>query len=107
MYRINFTNSYFFLVSRVLALSLLASIFPAWMGCVCILHWAVMAVWLALSQHHTPTCGTRCEELMLSTALGLAYVMAFISPKDGPTRYIYLAYYLVCFMENTAALVVW
>lgn len=94
-------------VSRVLALSLLAAVFPAWMGCVCALHWGVMAIWLALGQHQTAACSSRCEELLLSTALGLAYVMAFISPRDGPTRYIYLAYYLVCFMENTGALVVW
>ncbi|CAH1365888.1 hypothetical protein MTP99_002172 [Tenebrio molitor] len=94
-------------LSRVLALSLLASIFPAWMGCVCVLHWIVMSIWLALSQHHPAACSSRCEELFLSISLGLAYVLAFISPRDGPTRYIYLAYYLVCFMENTAALVVW
>ncbi|KAG5884623.1 hypothetical protein JTB14_023818 [Gonioctena quinquepunctata] len=94
-------------LSRVLALSLLATVFPAWMGCVCALHWGVMSVWLALGQHQTAACSSRCEELLLSAALGLAYVLAFISPRDGPTRYVYLAYYLVCFMENTAALVVW
>ncbi|KAJ8934521.1 hypothetical protein NQ314_013304 [Rhamnusium bicolor] len=94
-------------LSRILALSLLASIFPVWMGCVCALHWGVMSVWLALGQHQTAACSSRCEELLLSAALGLAYVLAFISPRDGPTRYIYLAYYLVCFMENTGALVVW
>jgi hypothetical protein len=77
------------------------------MGCVCVLHWIVMSIWLALSQHHPAACSSRCEELFLSISLGLAYVLAFISPRDGPTRYIYLAYYLVCFMENTAALVVW
>lgn len=94
-------------LSRVLALSLLGSIFPVWMGCVCAAHWGVMSIWLALGQHQTAACGNRCEELLLSTALGLAYVLAFISPRDGPTRYVYLAYYLVCFMENTGALVVW
>ncbi|XP_049817697.1 XK-related protein 6 [Aethina tumida] len=94
-------------LSRVLALSLLASIFPAWMGCVCALHWVVMSVWLTLTQHNSSACTNRCEEFFLSAALGLAYVLAFISPRDGPTRYVYLAYYLVCFMENTGALVVW
>ncbi|KAK4884757.1 hypothetical protein RN001_001028 [Aquatica leii] len=94
-------------VARILALSLLASIFPTWMGIVCALHWGVMSVWLALSQHQTAACTNRCEELLFSAALGLAYVIAFISPRDGPTRYIYLAYYLVCFMENIGALVIW
>lgn len=93
-------------MSRVLALSLLASSFPAWMGCAIALHWAVMSLWLALGQQALCS-GGRCEELLFSAALGLAYVFAFISPRDGPTRYSYLAYYLVCFMENTAALVVW
>ncbi|KAF5274141.1 hypothetical protein FQR65_LT04539 [Abscondita terminalis] len=94
-------------VARILALSLLASIFPTWMGIICALHWVVMSVWLALSQHQTAASSNRCEELLFSAALGLAYVIAFISPRDGPTRYIYLAYYLVCFMENIGALVVW
>lgn len=93
-------------VSRVLALSLLASIFPVWMGCICAIHWGVMSFWLAIG-HNQSSCGSRCEELLFSMALGLAYVLAFISPKDGSTRYLYLAYYLVCFMENTGALVVW
>lgn len=77
------------------------------MGVICALHWGVMSIWLAIGQHQTAACSSRCEELLLSVALGLAYVLAFISPRDGPTRYVYLVYYLVCFMENTGALVVW
>ncbi|PNF23341.1 hypothetical protein B7P43_G15081 [Cryptotermes secundus] len=94
-------------VSRVLALSLLASLFPAWMGTVCLCHWCVMSAWLAVGHQHTAVCATRCEELLFSLVLGLAYILAFIAPRDGPTRYSYLAYYLVFFMENTGALVVW
>lgn len=81
--------------------------YPAWMGTVCLTHWCVMAAWLALGHHQTAVCSSRCEELMFSCVLGLAYILAFIAPRDGPTRYTYLAYYLVCFMENTGALVVW
>lgn len=95
-------------ISRVLALSMLASIYPIWMGCMCALHWAISSFWLAFSHlQSTLLSGNRCEEVVLSIALGLSYVLAFLSPKDGPTRYQYLAYYLVCFMENTGALVVW
>jgi XK-related protein. len=65
-----------------------------------------MSVWLALG-HQTAVCTSRCEELLFSLVLGLAYILAFIAPRDGPTRYSYLAYYLVFFMENTGALVVW
>ncbi|XP_075230994.1 XK-related protein 7-like [Lycorma delicatula] len=93
-------------VSRVVALSLLASLYPVWMISVCFVHWIVMSVWLALSNTQT-ICGSWCEELALSAMLGFAYVLTYISPRDGPTRYTYLAYYLVCFMENTGALVVW
>lgn len=100
-------NWFFFLVSRIVALSLLASIYPTWMAIVIALHWGMMSIWLALGQQQTAACSNRCEELLLSASLGLAYVVAFISPRDGPTRYVYLAYYLVCVMENTAALVVW
>ncbi|GLH01612.1 XK-related protein [Gryllus bimaculatus] len=94
-------------VARVLALSLLASLYPAWMGALCLTHWAVMSAWLALGHQQTAICTNRCEELLFSMVLGLAYVLAFIAPRDGPTRYSYLAYYLIFFMENTGALVVW
>lgn len=94
-------------LSRVLALSLLASIFPAWMIFICLGHWGMMWVWLSLAQTHTNPCHGRCGEFLLSAALGFAYIIAFISPKEGQTRYLYLAYYLVCFMENTGVLVVW
>ncbi|KAL0277481.1 UNVERIFIED_CONTAM: hypothetical protein PYX00_004743 [Menopon gallinae] len=94
-------------LSRVLALSLLATLYPAWFMTICAAHWVVMSLWLGLVHHQTAICGNLCEEIIFHIALGLAYVIAFISPKDGPTRYSYLAYYLVCFMENTAALVVW
>lgn len=86
---------------------MLAAIYPAWMGCLCAVHWGVSTFWLAIGHHQTAACSNRCEELLLSMALGLSYVLAFLSPRDGPTRYQYLAYYLVCFMENTGALVVW
>ncbi|XP_049763280.1 XK-related protein 7-like [Schistocerca cancellata] len=94
-------------VSRVLALSLLAALYPAWMGMVCLAHWMVMSAWLALSHQPTAVCTSRCEELLFSAALGFAYILTFVAPRDGPTRYSYLAYYLVFFMENTGALVVW
>lgn len=94
-------------MSRILALSLLATLYPSWFGSLCLAHWAIMGLWLALGHQQTAVCTSRCEELMLSSALGLAYIVAFISPKDGPTRYSYLAYYLVCFIENTTSLVVW
>lgn len=77
------------------------------MGTVIGVHWGMMSIWLALGQQQAATCSNRCEELLLSASLGLAYVISFISPRDGQTRYMYLAYYLVCVMENTAALVVW
>lgn len=90
-----------------MALSLLASVYPAWMASVCFVHWLVISIWLALSNTQMTICGSWCEELVLSAMLGFAYIISYISPRDGPTRYTYLAYYLVCFMENTGALVVW
>lgn len=97
----------FFLVSRILALGLLATLYPSWFGALCLAHWGVMSLWLSLGHHQTAVCTSRCEELIFSSALGLAYIFAFISARNGSTRYSYLAYYLVSFIENTTALVVW
>ncbi|PSN51094.1 hypothetical protein C0J52_01543 [Blattella germanica] len=78
-----------------------------WQGAVMQFCWHLMSTaWLALGHQQTAVCASRCEELLFSLVLGLAYILAFIAPRDGPTRYSYLAYYLVFFMENTGALVV-
>lgn len=90
-----------------MALSLLATLYPAWFVTICIAHWLVMSLWIDMVHHESSLCASRCEEIIFNIALGLAYIIAIISPKDGPTRYSYLAYYLVCFIENTATLVVW
>lgn len=94
-------------LSRILALSILASIFPIWFGIVIVVHWIVMTLWLALGNHPTAVCTNRCQELFLSCMLGFAYITAFIATRYGPTRYAYLVYYLVFFMENSGALVIW
>ncbi|KAK6630037.1 hypothetical protein RUM44_005435 [Polyplax serrata] len=102
-----FSWNLFSCTSRVIALSLLAVLYPAWFFTICVAHWFIMSLWIDIVHHQSAICASRCEEIIFNVALGLAYIIAYISPKDGPTRYSYLAYYLVCFIENTAALVVW
>lgn len=49
----------------------------------------------------------RCEDIMFAITLGGIYVFAFFNAKDERTRYKYLIYYTICFVENTIFMVVW
>jgi hypothetical protein len=48
------------ITARVLALSLFASIYPVWIGPVCLAHWVLMSAWV-LTQN-TQACSTKVKQ---------------------------------------------
>jgi len=93
------------ITARVLALSLFASAYPAWIGVVIAAHWIVMSSWVVFQR--TKACSNQCEELFFCIVLGAVYVFSFFNAKDEPTRIKYVLYYGFCFAENTALIVLW
>lgn len=50
---------------------------------------------------------SKALECLFSAALGLVYIFNFMSVKEGPTRFYYLAFYPICFIQNITATAIW
>ena len=92
-------------VSRVLALSLFASLYTKWIFLVLALHWFIMIVWIGVTK--SAACNSKCEETFFNIILAYIYTFTFMNIKNEPTRYKYLLYYSFCFCENTVLITLW
>ncbi|KAJ4428970.1 hypothetical protein ANN_25966 [Periplaneta americana] len=89
--------------------------FPTWTALACAVHWLIMTTWLSLLDRtnfctSSPDSATRKErigEVLFAAILGLVYIFTYITPGEGRTRTRYLVYYMVCFVENLIATVMW
>ncbi|CAG0892170.1 unnamed protein product [Darwinula stevensoni] len=93
------------LISRVLALSLFASLYTKWIFLVLALHWFIMVVWIGITK--AAACNSKCEETFFNIILAYIYTFTFLNIKNEPTRYKYLLYYSFCFFENTVLITLW
>ncbi|KAL0272683.1 UNVERIFIED_CONTAM: hypothetical protein PYX00_005557 [Menopon gallinae] len=97
----------FVTVSRIVSISVIASIYPLWTGIGVVVHWLAMSVWIAFMSNTNFCRQSKILECLFSAALGLVYIFNFMSVKEGPTRYYYLAFYPICFIQNITAAAVW
>lgn len=94
-------------VSRITSICIIASIFLSYTFMASILHALVMTVWIYIWDR-SPFCADKCGNgLLFSVALGFVYIFAYILPREGDTRYRYLVYYIICGMENLAAVILY
>ena len=86
-----------------------ASTYPILLVSVCGAHWLAMLAWLIVQEHRNQKNGVNhCEEAMLNLGVAFVYVFTFFKlGDDEPTRYKHLAFYLVCFVENTIFVLTW
>lgn len=97
--------------SRAFAVALFASQFSYWLFPIAIGHWGVMTIWIM--HQGTRFCDTEqgeprpCFEYALNMILGAIYLVCFLNVKDEPTRFKYLSYYLIVFVENVAFVLLW
>lgn len=82
-----------FLVARVIALSVFASVYKWLIWAVCLGHWVLMAIWLWLQK--TAACSTRTEEFFFCLILAIIHVFTFFNVKQDRTRFRYAFYYTV------------
>lgn len=115
-YHINGIMVYIFSAARILAISEVASVFPMPTMIGCCIHWFIMTIWLSIFQRtwfcYQSSRDTSCKirralEICFCAVLGLVFIFAFLTVKDGNTKYKYIFYYTLCFFENTAAVVLW
>ncbi|XP_064626421.1 XK-related protein 4-like [Lineus longissimus] len=91
--------------TRVLAIALFASHFHYYVFVILGAHWLAMTIWLVFQK--TNFCSHRFEEVLFDAICGVVYIFCFLNLKDGPTRYKYLAFYTVVYMENLGMIVSW
>ncbi|XP_076654869.1 XK-related protein 6 [Halictus rubicundus] len=108
-------------VSRILSLSVVASIWPIHTGIACILHWISMSCWIIVDSHgilefcrnynHAPHCPPKLKErvysVLLSLVIGVVHVFIYLNAVDGSTLFKHVFFYTVCFFENISATVLW
>ncbi|PSN33087.1 hypothetical protein C0J52_21440 [Blattella germanica] len=102
-------------VSRILSISVIASLFPYWTSLACAIHWLIMTSWLSIldrtnfcsSAQDQSTKKARLAELFFSAILGLVYIFTYLTPSEGRTRMRYSLYYGICFVENLVAAFMW
>ncbi|RWS27213.1 hypothetical protein B4U80_04591 [Leptotrombidium deliense] len=107
----NMTKLATLVVSRVVAIALFTSEYGYWLLPFAVGHWGVMTIWVM--HQGTRFCDTErgdprpCEEYLFNMVVGAIYLICFLNVKDEPTRFKYLAYYLILFFENSILITLW
>ncbi len=64
-----------------------------------------MLAWLIVQGNQA--CSNQCEEALFNLVVAFIYVFTFFNIRDEPTRYKYLTFYMISFLENTVLLFTW
>lgn len=111
----------YFSVSRILSLSIVASIWPLYTAIACLCHWIGMTTWIVIDSHgilefcrnynHAPHCPPKIKErvysVLFSVVIGVVHIFIYLNAVDGSTFLKHVFFYIVCFLENITASVVW
>lgn len=104
--KINITS--IFSVSRILCISVIATIYPNETILVLIAHWFAMTMWLSFTSSKMNFCDNNTfYDFLFYSIFGAVYIFTHIVLVEGPTFGKYLLFYSILFAENTIANVVW
>lgn len=99
-----------FPVSRILCISVIASVYLEYTIVFLVVHWFVMTIWihLATSSNTFNFCSNnKLYDSILFSIFGMVYVFTYVTLSEGRTFYKYLFFYCLLFLENTVANIVW
>ncbi|CAH1182999.1 unnamed protein product [Ceutorhynchus assimilis] len=95
-------------VSRILCISVIASIHPVHTVLVLVFHWFVMTIWLSATSSENNFCDHhRLYDFLFYSIFGAVYIFTQVVLVEGPTFLKYLIFYGILFGENTLANVLW
>ncbi|XP_076628451.1 XK-related protein 6 [Colletes latitarsis] len=108
-------------VSRILSLSVIASVWPIYTAIGCFCHWISMTTWIIIDSHgilefckdynHAPHCPPKVKErvysILFSLVIGVVHVFIYLNAVDGSTFLKHVTFYIICFIENIIASVFW
>ncbi|XP_071448225.1 XK-related protein 7-like [Hetaerina americana] len=95
------------IVSRVTALSCLASKFPQWLILGCVIHIIFFTIYLHFKGPEGACGGSILWDGALCLLLAAIYIFTGIHTRDGDSRHFYSLLYSVYAMENIALVIVW
>lgn len=95
-------------VSRIMCISVLASIYPEVTILAIILHWFVMVLWLEYSTHQLNFCNNnRFYDFLFYIIFGTVYIFTHVTLNDGRTFWKYVFFYTILGIENIVATIIW
>ncbi|XP_969920.2 XK-related protein 6 [Tribolium castaneum] len=95
-------------VSRILCISVIASKYLVPTILVIVLHWFVMTMWLSCTNQKNNFCKhNKVYDMFFYSIFGTVYIFTPVTLVEGPTFLKYVFFYVVLFVENTIANVVW
>ena len=92
-------------VSRILAITIIATVFPQYTLIAVSIHIFIMFLWNFFIDR-SPFCSTCITSLVFSILLGAVYLFTYILPKDGPSFKRYFSYYFICGVENLTCAII-
>ncbi|XP_055629862.1 uncharacterized protein LOC129770799 [Toxorhynchites rutilus septentrionalis] len=95
-------------ISRVISLTVYASVYSHWVFLVIILHWFSMFLWLISPKNvfHGERI-SRLKKVMLGGLIAFVYIFAYINLQEVRHRQKMLTFYVVMFMENCLLVCLW
>lgn len=102
-----------YLGSRILAISQAASTCPCMTSVACVAHWLLMTAWILRSERAWFVSRPTIRKIdfwyqcILGASFGLVYTFVFLPLENGQKRWKYCFYYILCFLENISALILW
>lgn len=95
-------------VSRILCISVIASMYADATIIVLCLHWFVMMIWSFHMYPENSFCNENyCCSIMFYSTFSAVYMFTFLTLDEGPTARKYFFFYTLLFAENTVANLVW
>ncbi|XP_001656010.2 uncharacterized protein LOC5576232 [Aedes aegypti] len=95
-------------ISRVISLTVYASVYSHWVFLVIILHWFSMFLWLISPKNvfHGERI-SRLKKAMLGGLIAFVYIFAYINLQEVKHRQKMLTFYVVMLMENCLLVCLW
>ncbi|ELU18097.1 hypothetical protein CAPTEDRAFT_24438, partial [Capitella teleta] len=92
--------------ARISAMALFASEVSPWIFAAAIaIHWLVMFIWCLTKK--TEFCHHSWQEPFFKAVMSVVYIFGFLNLLEGYTRFRYIFFYSLVYLENLAMMMVW
>lgn len=90
---------------RVLCIATFASTFQMWVFGPLLFHWGFMSLWLIAQK--TNFYKNTCQEKTFNVICGYVMIFCFLNLREGITRFRFLLFYFIVYVENFFMLGFW